>query len=141
MSIEIKQISAEQTWPVRHEVMWPDMPFEYVKVDNDKEGIHFGLFVDQDLVSVVSLFLRDNDLQFRKFATLVSHQGNGYGTQLLTHALNSLSNEANRIWCNARVDKQSYYHKFGLKATHHTFTKGGIDYVIMEKLNDSTEDH
>ena len=38
------------------------------------------------------------------------------------------------IWCNARSDKTTFYKKFGMLETDKTFNKGGIDYVIMEKL-------
>jgi GNAT superfamily N-acetyltransferase len=74
----IRQIDPSQTWPVRHRVMWPSKPFDYVKVAEDEiddDSVrHYGLFVhnygnggydaiddgdtDRDQpVSVVSVFL------------------------------------------------------------------------------------
>ena len=135
MKIVIKRIPPESTWPIRHEVMWPDQTIDYVRLPNDEEGIHYGLFLEDELVGVISAFITGNEVQFRKFATLVKHQGKGYGTQLLNHLLAALEKEdLQRIWCNARLDKQNFYKRFGLQTTDETFTKGGIDYVIMEKI-------
>ncbi len=41
--MEIKAIQASQTWQIRHEVMWPDQPFEFVQLEEDNSGFHFGV--------------------------------------------------------------------------------------------------
>ncbi|CAD5257372.1 MULTISPECIES: GNAT family N-acetyltransferase [unclassified Imperialibacter] len=132
--MEIRKIKAEDTWPVRHRVMWPNQPFDFVKVDEDHEGIHYGLFVDDELVSIVSLFLKDGKAQFRKFATEVQHQGKGYGTILLNYLLKEIEgHRVSSVWCNARTEKAAYYERFGLHKTNATYMKGGIEFVVMEK--------
>ncbi|TXE06148.1 GNAT family N-acetyltransferase [Seonamhaeicola algicola] len=132
--IVIKPIKAINTIAIRHEVMWPNKPQAYVVLPNDNEGLHFGLFLNQTLVSVVSLFTEENTLQFRKFATLQAHQGKGYGSQLLTHVFEYANKKHyKKIWCNARKDKTTFYERFGLKETSETFVKGGITYVIMTR--------
>jgi len=131
--MEIKQISYQSTWPIRHQVMWPDKPIDYVKLSTDAEGLHLGLFVEDRLVSIVSAFLEKHVAQFRKFATLQEEQGKGYGSQLLSHLLSELkAMEVTRIWCNARAEKASYYQRFGLNQTDKYFSRGEIKYVIME---------
>lgn len=87
MAYRIAEITAEETWPIRHEVMWPDMPFDFVKVDNDNEGLHLGLFLGDKLSSIISVFKIGSSWQFRKFATLVEEQGKGLGSQLLKHVI------------------------------------------------------
>lgn len=73
--------------------------------------------------------------QFRKFATLTAYQGKGHGTLLLKFIMKFAKlNNVNKIWCNARVDKSYYYAKFGMTLTDKKFVKGGIKYVIMEKI-------
>ena len=67
--MEIKEIEASETWPLRHKVMWPSKPIEFVVLPNDDEGLHFGLFDDEILISVISLFIESQGGQFRKFAT------------------------------------------------------------------------
>jgi predicted GNAT family N-acyltransferase len=133
--VTIKEISAEATWPIRHMVMWPDQPFDYIKLPEDKNGVHLGLFTDQQLISVVSLFLADEEAQFRKLATLTAEQGKGYGSQLLRYTLEVARNlGAKKVWCNARANKTDFYAKFGMHKTNTSYTKGGIDFVILEKF-------
>ena len=43
---EIKPITTSETLPIRHKVMWPDKPFDYVKLPKDEMARHFGLFVN-----------------------------------------------------------------------------------------------
>lgn len=135
MKIAIKQIQAEATYSLRHTVMWPDRPKNYVILPNDGEGIHFGLFVDNTLTSILSLFIENNAAQFRKLATAKEEQGKGYASMLLTYVMEySQRKKVNRIWCNARTDKTTFYLKFGLNITKTSFTKGEINYVVMEKI-------
>lgn len=132
-SVEIIQITAAQTWPIRHRVMWPDMPPDYIKLANDDAGLHYGLFVHDKLTSVISLFIDGDAAQFRKFATDTAAQGKGYGSQLLSYLIEQAKRKGvKRLWCNARIDKADYYERFGMVKTENTFSKGGIDYVIME---------
>ena len=135
MYTEIKAITAEETYQLRHEVMWPNMPLEFVKLKDDASGLHFGFFKDAEIVAVVSLFIQGNRAQFRKLATKISEQGQGYGTRLLQHLINHVATKEhiNGLWCNARADKTSFYKKFGMVATHQTFQKEGLNYCIMEK--------
>ncbi|MFD1778503.1 GNAT family N-acetyltransferase [Fredinandcohnia salidurans] len=138
MATIITRIDKEQAWEVRHKVMWPDKDFDYIKLEDDDVGIHFGLFKDNMLTSVVSLFIKNEEAQFRKFATLQEEQGNGCGSSLLDYVLKEAKNRGlKRIWCNARKNKVDFYKKFGLQETNFSFVKGGKVYVIMEKHYES----
>lgn len=131
--LTIKQISVSDTWPMRQSIMYPEYPLEYVVLEKDSDGLHFGGFVDEELACVVSLFLDKNEAQFRKLATLETHQKNGYGSKMLNFIIAFSKNHgATKIWCNARANKTSFYHKFGLKETKKTYIKSGINFVIME---------
>lgn len=131
----IREIASEETLEIRQKVLWPEKSIEFVKVEEDKEGTHFGLFENDKLVSVISLFYNDNEVQFRKFATLFSEQGKGNGTALLKFVFEEAKkNGAQKIWCNARANKVHFYRRFGMKDTAKKFEKNGIDYVVMEKL-------
>ena len=131
---EIKQIKSSETLQIRHKVMWPNMPIEYVKLQNDENARHFGLFINGEIASIISLFTENNEVQFRKFATLIEFQGLGYGTILLKRIIDLIEKEGfKKLWCNARVGKSKFYEKFDLKPTDKKFEKGGIEYVIMEK--------
>ncbi|MEO9802513.1 MAG: GNAT family N-acetyltransferase [Reichenbachiella sp.] len=132
--MEIRSISYEMTWSIRQAAMWPNESIAYVMLPNDKEGSHFGLFVNDQMVSVISIFITDGHAQFRKFATLDAEQGKGYGSKLLNHIFLELAkSEITKVWCNARADKTDFYERFGMIQTEKRFDKGGINYVIMEK--------
>lgn len=131
--VRIEQIRFDLTWHIRHEVMYPDLPFDSIKLENDQEGTHFGLYANEQLTSVVSLFSKNDVYQFRKFATIVAAQGKGYGALLLNHILSYAKDAgAKKIWCNARVSAAGFYSKFGFVATSKTSVSQGIDFVIME---------
>jgi len=134
MEIEIKRVSKEIAWELRHIVMWPNKDLDYIKLKDDDLGMHFGLFKNNVLTSVVSLFINNDEGQFRKFATLQQEQGKGYGSELLHYVLQEAqSRGVKRIWCNARKNKVNFYKMFGLQESTQTFKKGNIDYIVMEK--------
>jgi len=129
----IKAISAKETYPIRHQEMWPNKPFAFVKLPEDAKGYHWGFFLDGELVSIISLFVAGEAAQFRKFATKKAYQGQGYGSRLLLHLIQEAKRMGvKRLWCNARVDKTGFYTRFGLDETTVTFEKEGQAYVVME---------
>ncbi len=134
MANNISQIPSKDTWLLRQEAMWPSKSIDFVKLENDANGIHFGFFNNHQLFAVVSLFIENKEAQFRKLATKPEEQGKGYGTQLLSEIFAyAQSQNVQRIWCNARKDKVYFYERFGMSITNNTFHRDGIDYVIMEK--------
>ena len=131
----VKVITKEQAWELRHAVMWPEEEFDYIKLPDDDEGIHYGLFEGRELVSAVSLFIQGKDAQFRKFATLSDRQNRGYGSRLLNAVLGEAKRKgAKHICCNARTNKIPFYEKFGLVRTNVVYRKGGQEYVVMERF-------
>lgn len=128
----IEQIPAAMTWHLRQEAMYPNMSLEEVKLPADEEGVHFGLFDQNRLISVISTFRDGKVMQFRKFATLTAYQHQGYGTKLWLHAIDYAKAEGmHTIWCNARSTLVKYYARFGFVATDEKFSKDGYDFVIM----------
>ncbi|RLL47125.1 GNAT family N-acetyltransferase [Oceanobacillus piezotolerans] len=131
--MEIAKISKEKAWELRHKVMWPDKPFDFIKLEDDDIGMHYGFYKNKKLISVVSLFIDNGEGQFRKFATLQTEQGKGYGSALLHDVIKEAKQLGlKRIWCNARKNKVDFYKKFGLKETDGHFTRGGKSYIIMD---------
>ncbi|WP_264553909.1 GNAT family N-acetyltransferase [Flavobacterium sp. N2038] len=133
--MKIIAINPSQTWQIRHEVMWPDQPFEFVQLEEDNDGLHFGVFDHDKLVSIVSCFIDGDEMQFRKLATLEDFQGKGIASELLKHILKlAKEKDLRKVWCNARNNKKSFYEKFGMIDTHKIFTKAGQEFTIMEVL-------
>lgn len=133
MTVQTEQIRYELTWRIRRDAMYPGADYELVKLEKDSDGLHFGLYADDQLSSVVSLFEQNGAYQFRKFATLPKVQGKGLGTLLLKHIISYAKDMgANKIWCNARVSASGFYQKFGFTISGPIFNRNDIDFVIME---------
>ncbi len=131
--ISIRIVSPEIVWPIRHQVMYPEMDFESIKLEEDLYGTHLALYDNDQLISVVSLFEKNGELQFRKFATISELQGRGYGAKLLQHILEyAKQNGFSRVWCNARKSAAEFYRKFEFSETADQFFKDGHWFVIME---------
>ncbi len=132
--MDIRPISFAATYPLRHQVLWPDKPVAYCHLPDDPTGQHFGAFQGEELVAVISLFVPGHLAQFRKFATRPDCQGQGLGTALLRHVLAEAAHlGARRIWCSARLATLPFYERFGLRPDGPVFEKEGIPYVRLQK--------
>ncbi len=132
--LKIKKIQASETWELRHQVMAPNRPFNSIKLAKDEMGLHFGLFYEEKLISVISLFVEKDNAQFRKFATEISEQGKGYGSILLNHIIEeSIKNNVKNLWCNARMTALGFYQKFDFKAVSETWMENEIEYIKMQR--------
>ncbi len=130
----IEQITQELTWKLRQKELYPNLPIEAIKLPEDDLGTHLGLFYENKLVTVVSLFEKDNQIQFRKLATDSKYQNKGLGSEMMNYVL-AYAKEKNleKVWCNARITASKFYLKLGFTATEKRFTRDDIDFVIMEK--------
>jgi GNAT superfamily N-acetyltransferase len=128
----IKSIASEATYALRHQVLWPDKPLDYVKIAEDADGYHLGAFRQDDLVAVISLSISGVEARFRKFATRPDCQRQGIGSQLLRHVLEEARRlGATRIWCDARLDSAAFYARFGMRLEGEILYKGPVAYVRM----------
>jgi GNAT superfamily N-acetyltransferase len=131
-AFDIRSISPADTYALRHQVLWPDKPLDYVKIEDDATGYHFGACRAEELLSVISLFINGEEARFRKFATHPDFQGQGLGTALLQHVFGEARRQGvRRIWCDARQDSAGFYACFGLQPESAVFYKGPIPYVRM----------
>lgn len=120
---------------IRQQVMYPDKDTEYVKLSDDNMGLHIGVYENDVLVSVMSVFLHGREVQFRKLATLQQEQGKGYASALMQWLIDYANDmKFDRLWCNARANATDFYKKFGYVETDERFSRDVYDYVIVEKL-------
>ena len=135
MKLQIKETELSRVWKLRYEVMYPEKDIEYVQLEEDEKGIHLGLYADDKLMSVISLFTENDSIQFRKIATLAAEQGKGYGTMLLNEVIDYAErNNIKKIWCNSRIEKTEFYEKFGFKKTNKKYEQDGRRFIIVEKI-------
>ncbi|MDQ7988252.1 MAG: GNAT family N-acetyltransferase [Candidatus Dactylopiibacterium sp.] len=132
-AILIREVSAEDCLPIRHAVLWPDLPPAHCLLPDDATAIHLGAEVAGRLVGVASLCpLGAHRYQLRKFAVLAAHQGQGVGRAILSHALDALRARAAReLTLDARLGATAFYARFGLRPAGEVFTKHGLPYQRM----------
>jgi GNAT superfamily N-acetyltransferase len=145
--MEIKKISSTETYPVRHEVLRKGKPIEtcQFKGDDDENTVHFGLFLKDKLVGIISVFKENNNLfpesnqfQIRGMAVLEAFQGKGFGAELVKKAENHcISLNTDLIWFNAREKAVPFYEKLNYKITGDSFLipDVGIHFVMHKKIH------
>ncbi|SFS76744.1 GNAT family N-acetyltransferase [Lutibacter maritimus] len=132
--IEVKKISALDTYPVRLEVLRKNIPLPYqFNGDLDSDTFHLGVFKNNQLIAVSSYMKAENSnfkgsqYQLRGMATLSEYQGLGAGKLMMEKAVAILKEfHINCLWCNARVVAVPFYEKQGLKTFGDKFN---IQYV------------
>ncbi|MEY8883329.1 GNAT family N-acetyltransferase [Donghicola sp. XS_ASV15] len=133
MQVQIVQISAKDTLPLRHSVLWPDHPVDFSRVEGDESAQHFGAYLGPDLVCVLSLFGEGTSARIRKFATRPDCQGKGIGTQMMRHALARAADQgASRVWLSARENAMPFYARFGFAPFGKPALKEGQPYRKMQ---------
>ena len=145
--MEIKIISSLETYPVRHEVLRKGKPIEtcQFKGDDDENTTHFGLYVEDKLVGIISIFKENNILfpelnqfQIRGMAVLEAFQGKGFGAELVKAAENHCINlNTNLIWFNARENAVPFYEKLDYEIIGDSFLipDVGIHFAMYKKIH------
>ncbi len=138
-NLKIKQIKWQQTIPLRQSVLWPNKEASFCHVKDDEDATHYGVFIDNEIVCVASLYQKNNCIRLRKFATSLSYQRQGIGSVLLQHMIEQVR-AANHecFWCDARETAISFYQHFGLKVEGEIFYKENVPYYKMSILLNKT---
>jgi GNAT superfamily N-acetyltransferase len=141
----ISKISSLETFPVRHPVLRTGKPIESCSFEGDdlETTTHFGLFLNEAIIGVVSLFEATNKLfpqkkqfQIRGMAVLKEHSKQGFGKTLLQHCEKYCRNQhANLVWFNARTEATGFYEKMGYQKTGNPFDIKDVgEHSVMFKL-------
>lgn len=142
----IKQIPSSATFAVRLPVLRPGKPVESCIFDGDDlpGTVHFGIYYEQNLVGIVSVFETSSPLlsqqrqfQLRGMAVLDSHQKKGLGEKLVKAAEEYIaSKDGETVWFNAREIAVGFYNKMGYEIIGEPFSIGdiGTHYVMHRQL-------
>jgi len=131
----IKFISAEETLPIRSEVLRSGRPHAECVFEGDTgaRSFHLGFFSEDRLVGVATFHPQDHGkfgekgFQLRGMATLPSFQKGGVGNQLLNFAIVYLRGQgAGYLWCNARKVAYAFYQNLGFEFVSEEFEIPGI---------------
>jgi ribosomal protein S18 acetylase RimI-like enzyme len=154
--VNILPITAEDTYQLRHQVLWPHKSLSSVHLPLDATSIHLGAFANEDSspakhspIGVITICLskRENlktgielpteeiEAQFRKFAVAPEWQGRGVGSKLLEHAaVVARDAGARTMWCDARASALAFYQRFGMQTEGSSFMRKGLEYVKMRRV-------
>ncbi len=141
--MEIKKISAKETYALRSQVLRPGLPLEANFYPKDEEGWHFGLW-DGKWISVVTAHPEDHpqfslpgQWRIRGMATLPEFRGKGLGTLLLQHLLRE-TQSIPLLWCNARTPALSFYLRHGFTVESEEFSLPHIGpHRLMKRISSS----
>ena len=144
--IEIKRIASKDTFLVRQPVLRAGKPIESCVFDGDdlETTVHFGLFYDENLAGVISVFENKNDIfndafqmQIRGMAVLEQYQKKGYGNFLINSIEEyAKSQKASLVWFNARESAVAFYEKLNYTIVGSAFEIKdiGIHYIMYKHL-------
>ena len=144
--IQIKEISALETYAVRHPVLREGRPIEDCRFDGDDlpTSFHLGLFYEDILVGIASFmennhnfFSDEHQYQLRGMAVMKSHQGKKLGDVLLNYGETLLkAKNATLLWFNAREIAVNFYKRNGSEIIGKPFEIKGIGthYVMFKKI-------
>lgn len=134
----VKIIDPSQTYLLRHLVLWPHKSINECFIDVDDIGVHFGCYLNNEIISIGSFFEMKNEffsnglIQFRlrAMATNLNYNGMGAGSLIIINAIKYLKKKYNIdiIWCDARENAIGFYKKLGFK-----LIKGPYEIPIIGK--------
>lgn len=117
-------ISAEETRPLRYQVLWPHKPDVescVIDIDHREDAMHVGAFLQEELVGVCSLFQMhtpklpdEKQYRLRAMATHPNVRGSGAGKAVVDEALKQVrALGMDVLWCDARKVALGFYGKMG----------------------------
>ena len=142
----ITEIPSKETYAVRQPVLRKGQPVESCIFEGDdlESTHHFGLFSDENLTGIISLydkinpiFAEQNQAQIRGMAVLETHQKKGFGEALVKHCETYCNvNKVDLIWFNARTAAVGFYKKMDYQPQGEPFDikDVGEHYLMFKKL-------
>lgn len=142
----VKKIIAAETYSVRLPVLRKGKPIESCHFEGDdlETTRHFGLYLEQELVGIISLFKKNNlifqeknQYQIRGMAVLENHRKKDFGKALIIHCEEECNNQGvDLIWFNARIEAIGFYEKMGYQRTGTPFDITDVGkHILMFKKN------
>ncbi len=125
--MNIQRISPEETFSLRTRLLDPNRTWR----DGDETAIHYGAFIDGEVVGVASFFRQNQDEEIqnghwrlRGMAVDELFQGKDIGRALVSTFLSN--HQYQEIWCNARRGVEGFYVKLGFLPTYEFERKTGV---------------
>lgn len=141
----LKEITAKETWPVRHPVLRKGRPLEdvYMEADEKETTFHLGIFYKDNIVGVAS-FMEDTNPIFkgtqarlRGMAVLPQYRKKGLAELILEKGEEILKEKGTTLlWFNARIIALKFYKNLGYETVGPEFDIPlvGPHYIMKKKL-------
>jgi len=141
--IEIREINAERTRPVRQAVLRPHQAAHELVYpgDDDADSFHLGGMRGDELLAILSMYHQPTPdgtpgWRIRGMASVPEVRGTGYGRRLVEIACDrAWAIERVPIWCNARASAFGFYEKIGFAVVGELFEIEGIGTHAVMVLN------
>ncbi len=123
MLAPVVELTADDTHPLRREVLRDGTPSDEVVFDGDAldTTFHLGIRIDGALVAISTWLERpypdrpaEAGFQVRGMATSPAHQGRGHGARLLAAGIDRCAGAgATLVWARARDSALTFYDRHG----------------------------
>lgn len=145
LDFDLRDITAQQTHPLRQRVLRPNQPPEAMFYPGDETpgAVHLGAFdAEQRLVGIASLSIEPppdapelRSFRLRGMAVDPGLQGQGIGARLIEASLTRAQEAGlSSIWCNARISAEPFYRRLGFTVVGERFEIEGIGpHVVMRR--------
>jgi ribosomal protein S18 acetylase RimI-like enzyme len=137
----IREISLEQTRPLRHAVLRPHEPVESLAAHESPDAFAVGAFGGGELVAVgfVTPEGEPGAWRVRGMATHPAARGNGAGSLILDALVrHAVAGGASRVWCNVRTPARTLYERAGFRVISKEFEIPEIGpHFVMERKTGS----
>ncbi|SRR5579884_2406761 len=120
----IHSITAEETYPLRHQILRPEQTLTDCMYPLDKAPAsrHIGYFLNGELIGVGTIHREAQDgstdrnvWRIRGMAVARNIQGRGVGGKILKGLISYAASQGlpGEIWCNGRTTVEGFYRRFG----------------------------
>lgn len=117
---------------IRKNILYSKLPKDFCIYEEDlfKTTYHFGLFVENELVSVLTMIKKKSiyyknlpAYQLRGMATKFHFQNKRLGQKLILYSILTIlkTTKTSVIWCNARINISNFYTKNNFQAKGRMF--------------------
>ena len=142
--MNVRRITAHEARPLRASILRPNRPFtdSVYPTDEDPQTMHVGAYVDDELVTVATVFPdplpggsheEERAWRLRGMGTRPDMQRKGYGRAVLEKCVEHIRAEGGTLfWCNARSDAVEFYRTLGFETLgEEQRTPHGTPFIVM----------
>lgn len=127
----------QQALALRDEVLRKPLGMKFTpkELEKDKEDVHFGLFIESEIVACLTLTdAGSGRLKMRQVAVKGSQQGKGFGRRLSEAAEQYAVEKGYQVmFCHARKEAVPFYKSLGYHITGDEFSEINIPHYRMDK--------